>query len=60
MRSQGLLMVIPQSHEKEKPGEECDNDNADSGSRQKFEMKMLGTEKPGGAASENPSPYRLG
>ncbi len=60
MRSQGLLMVIAQSDEKEEPREEGDDDDADGSSRQELEMKMLGTEKPGGASSKNPPPYRRG
>ena len=60
MRSQRLLMVIAQSDEEKKPREECDNDNTNGGSRQELEMKMLGTKKPSGASSENPSPYLRG
>ena len=57
MRSQRLLMVIPQSYEKKKPRQERDDGDANRGPRQELEMKMLWAEKPGDASSENPSTY---
>ncbi len=55
MSAHASLMVIAQSHEKKEPGQECDDDDANGGSRQKFEMKMLRAEKPGNASPEKSS-----
>ena len=61
MRSQVLVMVILQRYDEKEPCQECDDDNAESGSRQELEMKMLWTKKPGdGSSSENPSAYLRG
>src|ERR1044072_5860696 len=57
VRAQSRLMVIAEGDEKEQTREECDDDNADGGSGQEFEMKMLRAEKPGAASSEKPSAY---
>ena len=57
VRAQGFLMMISQGDEKEKAGQKCDNDNADSGPGEKFEMKMLRAKKPRGAPAKNASTY---
>jgi hypothetical protein len=60
MRSQRLLMVIPQRHEEKESCQKGDDDDADGGARQEFEMKVLRTEKPGAGSPENPSGYLCG
>ena len=57
MRAQALLMVIAQGDEEKQPGQEGDHDNADGGSRQELEVKMLWTKKPGNASSEKSATY---
>jgi hypothetical protein len=47
--------VIPQGDEEKQPGKESDDDNSDRCSGQKFEMKMLRTKQPSGAAAEKTS-----
>ena len=58
MRAQALVPMVSQGHEEKEPRQECNDDNADGGSRQELEMKMLWAKKPGeSASSENPSAY---
>ena len=45
-------MVISKRYEEKQTGEERDDNDTDRGSRQEFEMKMSGTEKPGRTAAE--------
>ena len=58
--SQCPLMVIPQSHEKEKSRQEDNDDDANRGPRQEFERKVLWAKKPRDASSENPATSILG
>ena len=55
VRAQGFLVVVSKRDEKEKPCQKRDDNDADSGSRQQLEMKMLRTEKPRKAVAENAS-----
>ncbi len=47
--AQGFLMMVAEGDEQKKAGQERDDDDADRGSGEEFEMKMFRAEKPRGA-----------
>jgi hypothetical protein len=53
--AQRFLVMIPEGDEEKEAGEKSDDDNSNSRPGQEFEMKMLGAEKPGGAAANQAS-----
>ena len=46
VRTDCVLMVIPQCDEQESPGQEDNNDHGGAGAGQKFVMKMLRSKQP--------------
>jgi hypothetical protein len=57
VRAQTFLMMVTEGNEKKKPSEERNNNDADSGPREKLEMKMFRAEKPRGGPAKNAATY---
>src|SRR3954453_162898 len=55
MSAQRFLVMIAKGNEEEESGEESDDNDSDGCAGKQFEMKMPGTEKPGGTAANNVS-----
>ena len=55
MGAQRFLVVVTQGDKEKEPREESNDHDPDGGSGKEFEVKMLGAEKPGGAAAKETS-----